>query len=419
MKFKSLTLIFLFLMSFAIGGRVLAVETPEELRKAIEEKNKSLEEINKKILETQKVLDETGEKSKDLQQEIKKINSNISSLNLGIRSSEINISKLKLEIEEVQYEINDTEKEIGLKRDAVARLLQELQKKDGETTLTIFLKNQSLADGLAEVNEIIDINSGLSGEVNKLQSLNDQLNQKLGKSASKKKNLEVENINLKNKKVITESAKSEKQTVLVQTKNQEKTYQEMLKDLEAEQDNIASEITIIEDKLRASFDPTLLPGKRTGVFAWPVTLIKDGGMGRISSNYGQVRPKLDKGRPHRGVDIAAPSGTPVFAAEDGKVVAVDNNDASSWKKYQYGKYVFIEHQNNLATIYAHLSAQVVHKGDIVKRGDLIGYVGNTGYSTGPHLHFGAYWAPSMVFKSIPPAKGLVPIGVYVNPQDYL
>ena len=115
----------------------------------------------------------------------------------------------------------------------------------------------------------------------------------------------------------------------------------------------------------------------------------------------------------------APIGTPVFAAADGKIIAVDNNDRNAWNKYQYGKYILIEHDNNLTTIYAHLSAQVVQKNSLVKRGDLIGYVGKTGYATGPHLHFGVYWAPSVLMKSIPPAEGLVPIGVVINPEDYL
>ncbi|MDD5431014.1 MAG: peptidoglycan DD-metalloendopeptidase family protein [Candidatus Pacebacteria bacterium] len=421
MNFKKI-IIPIFILTLALPGSfnlALAVETPESLKLAIEAKQKELDELNQKIAQTQASIEEVSDKKQSLQKEISKINSTISQLGLNIKASEINISKLNLEITSTQEQIDQTKSQIDIKREAVSKLLRELQRTDEETTLAIFLKNKSLAESLSEVNAIIDVNSGLSIEVEQLQNLNNQLNSQLSSKANKKSNLELENKNLKNKKVITESQKSERQVILTQTKNQQTTYEQMLTELEKEQDSISNQITDFEDKLRASFDPTLLPGKRPGVLGWPVTLMADGGSGRISSHYGQVRPKLDKGRPHRGVDIAAPIGTPVFAAADGIVKAVDNNDVSSWKKYQYGKYVFIEHQNNLATIYAHLSVQSVRKGDVVKRGDLIGYVGSTGYSTGPHLHFGLYWAPSVVFKSIPPARGLVPIGVYVNPEDYL
>lgn len=418
-EYKKLIILSAIFTIAIFGFKGVSAAIPDELKQQIEEKNKSLQEIIEKISQTQKTLEETSAKGKTLNQEVKKIDSSINQLNLNIRYSEINITKTKLEIEELQYDINDTQKNINLKQEAVSQLLRELQKKDDETTLTIFLKNKSLSDSLNEATAIMDINSGLSTEIGKLQSLNDQLSSDLNKVSNKKQNLELENKNLKNKKSITENQKAERQTLLAQTKNQEKTYQQMLADLEKEQDAVSQEITDIEDKLRASFDPTLLPSKRTGVLGWPIALKSNGGVGIITSVFNQIRPGLDHGRPHKGLDIAAPLGTPVFAADDGKVMGVDNNDKNSWNKYQYGKYIVIEHSNNLGTLYAHLSKQVVQEGDTVKRGDLIGYVGNTGYSTGPHLHFGVYWAPSVTFKSIPPAKGVVPLGVQINPQDYL
>ena len=114
------------------------------------------------------------------------------------------------------------------------------------------------------------------------------------------------------------------------------------------------------------------------------------------------------------------------------IAAVDNNDKglARWLKYQYGTYVLIEHNNNLSSIYAHLSLAIVEEGSEVKRGDIIGYSGNTGYSTGSHLHFGVYATPVLGWReirskegagliSIPPAAGLVPVGVNINPEGYL
>ena len=98
--------------------------------------------------------------------------------------------------------------------------------------------------------------------------------------------------------------------------------------------------------------------------------------------------------------------------------------------YQYGRYILIDHGNGLSTLYAHLSGTTAKTGDSVEKGDLIGYVGSTGFATGPHLHLGLYATPSAGWRSstnreqgglfsVPPASGLVPIGVTLNPAQYL
>ncbi len=418
MSKKFLIYFFIFLF-FTIAGRIsLAAETPDELKKAIDAKNQELVEINQKITQAQKDLDETESKSKSLQNELKKADYTINQLNLSIKSSELNIQKLNLEIEALKYDIGDTESQIDIKKMAIADLLRELQKKDAENALVVLLKNKSIAESLDEAQSIVDINSGLSTQVGDLQVLNDQLSGKLTTQSTKKASIELENKNLKNRKIILQNQKADKQSLLTQTKNQEKTYQQLITQLQKDQENLSQEINDAEEKLRQSFDPNLLPSKRPGVIAWPVKLKKDGGAGLITQHYGELS-KLYKSGWHNGLDIGTPIGTPVFAAAEGRVIAVDNNDRSSWQRYQYGQYILIEHQNNLSTIYAHLSAVDVKKGDVVTRGQLIGYSGNSGYSTGPHLHFGVYWTASLLFKSLPPAKGLVPIGVTVNPEDYL
>ena len=114
-------------------------------------------------------------------------------------------------------------------------------------------------------------------------------------------------------------------------------------------------------------------------------------------------------------------GTPIFAVGDGTITRTDNNDRgkSRWNRYQYGQYILVAHNNNLTSLYAHLSRVLVKTGDTVKKGELIGYSGNSGYTFGPHLHFGIYWTPSIQLKPVPPAAGLVPIGVTIDPMSYL
>ncbi|PAF44298.1 peptidoglycan DD-metalloendopeptidase family protein [Helicobacter sp. 11S02596-1] len=108
---------------------------------------------------------------------------------------------------------------------------------------------------------------------------------------------------------------------------------------------------------------------------------------RISSrfSYGRVHPILKVIRPHYGVDYAARAGTAIRAASDGRVVYVG-------VKGGYGKTVEISHGNGLKTLYAHMSAfaKGIRSGVYVKKGQIIGRVGSTGVSTGPHLHFGVY-----------------------------
>lgn len=108
---------------------------------------------------------------------------------------------------------------------------------------------------------------------------------------------------------------------------------------------------------------------------------------RISSKFtlGRRHPILGTIRPHYAVDYAAPKGTPIVAAADGVVIFAG-------KKGGYGNLIEIRHENNLKTLYAHMSSFVtgMKSGKRVKRGQMIGRVGSTGLSTGPHLHFGLY-----------------------------
>jgi len=86
---------------------------------------------------------------------------------------------------------------------------------------------------------------------------------------------------------------------------------------------------------------------------------------------------------HEGIDIAAPEGTPIMAAASGSVVLMQSEASSGG----YGNYTCIDHGGGLATCYAHQSSFATSEGASVSQGDVIGYVGNTGHSLGPHLHF--------------------------------
>jgi murein DD-endopeptidase MepM/ murein hydrolase activator NlpD len=101
----------------------------------------------------------------------------------------------------------------------------------------------------------------------------------------------------------------------------------------------------------------------------------------LTSSYGmRTHPVLGGRRDHKGIDLSAPTGTPVYATADGIVGRAD------WYS-SYGLFVSIGHGGELETRYAHLSRLTVAAGQSVRKGDVIGYVGSTGRSTGPHLHY--------------------------------
>lgn len=111
-----------------------------------------------------------------------------------------------------------------------------------------------------------------------------------------------------------------------------------------------------------------------GVFMWPIP-----GYYNLSSDFGTTRVIYGVKDVHRGMDIPAPAGTPIYAAADG-VVSTNNH-------WTYGISVKLSHGNDVATIYGHMLKRAVSDGQVVAKGDLIGYVGSTGNSTGNHLHF--------------------------------
>jgi murein DD-endopeptidase MepM/ murein hydrolase activator NlpD len=127
---------------------------------------------------------------------------------------------------------------------------------------------------------------------------------------------------------------------------------------------------------------------------------------RVSSNFNpnRLHPIYKTKRPHRGTDYAAPTGTPVYAAGDGRVVEAGYTRPN-------GNYVFIQHGESYKTHYLHLHKRRVKTGERVKQGEVIGTVGSTGSATGPHLHYeflvnGVHRNPRSVHKSLPKAKSL-------------
>lgn len=104
-------------------------------------------------------------------------------------------------------------------------------------------------------------------------------------------------------------------------------------------------------------------------------------LNRIASGFGyRIHPILKIGRPHNGLDFTAPTGTPIYATADGRVSKAEYNGG-------FGNYVEINHGYGFETVYGHMVKIKARRGMLIKRGEVIGYVGNTGLSSGPHCHY--------------------------------
>ena len=129
-------------------------------------------------------------------------------------------------------------------------------------------------------------------------------------------------------------------------------------------------------------------------------------LGRVASGYGyRIHPIYKTRKLHTGMDFTAPQGTPIYATGDGKVAKVKKS------RRGYGNHVIIDHSYGYQTLYAHMTKYIVYRGQKVKRGEIIGYVGSTGTSVAPHLHY-------EVMKN---KRKINPVNYYYNdlsPEEY-
>ncbi|MCL5004737.1 MAG: peptidoglycan DD-metalloendopeptidase family protein [Patescibacteria group bacterium] len=415
-NFRKYFAIFLaFAVVFALFQKIkVNAKEAQELKDSLSQKTQELDNVNSQIKAVQKQLEATQNAKSSLQNELNQINYSVKQMDLGIKSSEILVNKYSLESEQIQNNISEAEVKIEDKKQIIAEALRKLQQEPGvNSPLEIFLKNKDLSESVFQMQGLVDLQQGLYNDVTDLNVLRGELSNDLEALTNKKIAKEAESDNLKNKKIIAEETKKSKQDFLAQTKNKEKNYQVYLSDLQKKQTTIASEIEKIDEELRLKINPGLLPTRAPGILAMPIT-------GLISQDYGATSFATRggyRGKWHNGIDIAAPIGTPVFAAEKGKIVATGNQDKYCYRG-AYGKFVVVEHENNLTTLYAHFSLIVATQGAEVKRGDLIGYVGRTGYATGPHLHFTVF--ASQTFRMGPSQMcGPMPFGGDINPINYL
>lgn len=418
-------------MVFTISGTFSSVHAESEIEKLknqIEERGDRLKNIEAEIAGYKADLQKVGSEKKTLQSAINQLEIERRKVQADISYTQNKIGSTDLEINKLALEIDETEESMALNKMAISETLQALHVIDDNSFIEILLQHENLSDFWSQVDELDQIRDVIANEVAKLASQKALLNEKYGETTEKRADLVDLKEQYSDQNVILTENTNQKSTLLSATKNEESNYQKLLREREAAREKILKEIRDFESQLQFILDPNSIPTKGSRVFNWPLSNViitqLFGG-----TEFAKRNASVYGGRPyHSGVDFGAPIGTKIFAPLAGTVRAVGNTDAVPGC-YSWGKWTLIDHYNGLSTLYAHQSSIAVSPGDKVGTGEVIGYIGNTGYSTGPHLHFTVYAKAGVSVRKFNEIKSVTSCGAattpvaatdaYIDPMDYL
>lgn len=393
-------------------------QTASDLKAQIDAKNKQLQDINAQLQSTQASLNATRQQKNTLQNQVNTLDGNIKSLNLGIQADALTAQQLALEIQQLSGDLGDITATISSKQAAIESTLKEIERNDatGQNLLVVFLKQATLADGVLEAQTLHNLQAQLSADINNLKDLHQQYDDKIQLSTTKRGQIAAHQQDLQNRMSIVADEQAQKQALLASTKGQESIFQKQVSALQKQQQQIASDIESLDAILRTKVDPSTLPRAIAGVLLVP---IQGADVSDVTQGYGATSFAKNgyAGHWHNGLDFAASIGTPILAADDGVVAGVANEDRYC-PRGAYGKFIAINHPNGLTTLYGHLSKQIVAQGQSVKRGQIIGYSGQTGYATGPHLHFTVFAQTTFQLNNSR-SCGPLPVGGDLDPYGYL
>ena len=377
----------------------------DDLQNEINQKQAQIQELEKQIANYQAVLKTSQSQESTLKKEIAKMETQIKTLEAQITLTQTKISQTNLKIEGLASDIQTQNIALEKQKGNLGQILRTIDEYDQEDPFSLVMKNQSFSDFLNQTQYIANLQNSVQATLVDIKNLKSDLeNQKTEQENQKTELLSLKN-QLNGKSLALDDQKGEKQDLLTTTKSQEKQYQ------------IEKEIYQAEEKLRLQINPNSIPTARHGLFVWPAQ------SQTITQTYGCILsafarksyPACDAGGSggfHNGVDIDAEIGDPIRAVMDGTISGIGNLG-----KYAYGKWMTIKHEDGLTTLYGHLSAQSVSVGQKITAGQIIGYAGNTGYSTGAHLHFSVYATNTYIIEQ--KSYGPLPLGGTVSPLDYL
>ena len=370
--------------------------------------------------EIQKQIDSLKSKKAELQKEIDAIqqdyDANFSDMELLVAEKntidqEITLISSKIEaaneeiiaysqlIADTQEELDDAQEELRALSEAHRERVRVMEEEGELTYWEVLFEANSFTDLLDRLNMIEEINAADRRRIEQMRIAADIVTATQMNLNNEKAALEETRGQLAEDQAILAEKSGEYYSLLYELEQKAEEFEILLAESEILQEELMVEIAAKEKDLKeAKYDEYLaklaLQGDNPPSNAAWVTPVSGY---RLTSAFGMRKhPVLKVTRMHNGIDMACAEGTPIYATRAGTVTR------TSYQAGGAGNYVSINHLDGFSSIYMHMTHYVVSAGQSVSQGQLIGYVGSTGISTGPHLHFGISYA-----------------GTYVNPLAYI
>lgn len=339
--------------------------------------------------ETEKELSALEDEKDDLLVSIEKLDKKMENVSERLDEVNENYTTASTELDELTAALTLAEQDEASQYETMKKRIKYMYENGNQGYLDIILSSKSVGDFLNRVEYVNKITAYDNKMLKEYKNTKNEVTEKKEAAQEKKNQLEIlqEEVELEQDNLQSLSEKKQKKledyTTSIDEKSDEaQAYQEEIEKKEKEIDKL-----LLEQAKDNGFS-----GERVeGGFIWPLAV-----SGTITSHFGRrSAPTAGASTYHKGIDIAAPAGTAIYAAADGTVTTATYSSSA-------GNYVMINHGNGLYTVYMHASRLYCSVGDKVSQGDRIAAVGSTGVSTGAHLHF-----------------GVISNGNYVNPEDYV
>lgn len=444
MKRKTKTILLLFLLlitGYALRVTPISASRIDELKTKIDERNKQIEEIQKEIDKYQEEINKNSKEADSLKTQIKYLESVKKKLLSDISLTQKKIESTGYTIDQLTLDIGDKEKDIDDKLDTLGEVIRNMNDAETVSLIEMILSQGNFSEVFNDIEKMENFQKEINDNINELKILKTSLLEEKLNKEKQKSNLEGLKSKLVDQKQLVEINKGSKSKLLTETKNKESNYKKLVAEKIKLREAFEKELEDFESQLKIEIDPTRLPSVGKGILKWPFSnqkmlecqKFKDslGNIYCITQYFGNTpfattNPQLYPRGTHKGIDFRAPIGTEVLASLSGVVKGTGDTDKVC-PNASYGKWVLVEHNNGLTTIYAHLSLIKVSAGQNVATGDLIGYSGNSGSSTGPHLHFTVYATQGVQIDSFPSracggkmyTMPVAPLNSYLNPLSYL
>lgn len=412
--------VFIVFLLLIIPAFFIYAQTAEELNQKINSRNTDIQNLEKEISAYQQQLDSLGKQASSLSVLLKQLDLTKKKLTADIAVTQNKISNKNSEIQKLSGKIDDTKDVIKNNTDAIILSIKQINEFEIDSMVEKLLSKDDISTIWNDIDNLISLQKTVKDKIIEVKDEKKSLEK--SKNTTEKARNELVSLKIEladQKKIIDQNAK-EKNKLLKETKNNETNYQKLLKANLAKKEAFENEVRNFESQLKFILDASKLPNK--GVLSWPLDNVY------ITQFFGKTEAgkRLYVNGTHNGIDFRASVGTPVKAMANGIVLGTGDTDITC-PGASFGKFVFIKYDNGLSSTYGHFSLIKVKEGQNVSRGEIVGYSGNTGYSTGPHLHVSLYAsdAVKMESRASKTCNGktytmpISPINAYLDPMFYL